>query len=208
MSVKARIHIADRKNKRHLCTGARGSRTRRRAPAPGLGRRRAAPAGAGHAPPDGGGEDREGRRGQSGSGKAAGGEGWHNGLQTLRGVALARDIPLLHTCRPRDRARRRGQRGVLPIALMRVLCHPGENFLARTGRSNGRWDRRELHVPQDPRDHRLVGDGGKEPERAMLTEWARGHIQVKYPLQQPRQAPARRPVRASSLSAPCCVASG
>lgn len=108
-------------------------------------------------------------------GKGGWGEGFQNGFQTLRGVARSRDTPLLHARRPRDHARRRGHRGVLPIALMRVLCHPVESFLARTGWSNGRWDGRELQVPQDPRDHRLLGDGGNDPERATLTERARGH---------------------------------
>ena len=36
-------------------------------------------------------------------------------------------------------------------------------LLASTGRGNGRWDRRELEMPQDPRDHGLLGDDSHEP---------------------------------------------
>jgi len=66
-------------------------------------------------------------------GASGGGEGWHKGLQTLRGVARSRDTPLWHARRPRDHARRRGQRGVLPIVLMRVFCQHGSPWAVQDG---------------------------------------------------------------------------
>jgi len=39
-----------------------------------------------------------------------------------------------------------------------------EYFLAHTGRGNRRWDGRQLEMPQDTRDHRLLGDDGNNTE--------------------------------------------
>jgi hypothetical protein len=39
-----------------------------------------------------------------------------------------------------------------------------EEFLATTGRCNGRWNRRQLEMTQDACDHRLLGDGGNDPQ--------------------------------------------
>ena len=39
-------------------------------------------------------------------------------------------------------------------------------------------------MTQDPRDDRLLGDGGNDPERAASAQGARSHIQSKHPLQQ------------------------
>jgi hypothetical protein len=39
-----------------------------------------------------------------------------------------------------------------------------EYLLATTGRGNGRWNGRHLEMTQDARDHRLLGDGGNDPE--------------------------------------------
>ena len=47
-----------------------------------------------------------------------------------------------------------------------VLGYPVKSFLASTGRSDGGRDCRKLQMTQDPRDYRLVGDGGNDPERA------------------------------------------
>jgi hypothetical protein len=37
-----------------------------------------------------------------------------------------------------------------------------EYLLAHTGRGNRRWDGGELEMPQDARDHRLLGDDGND----------------------------------------------
>jgi len=62
------------------------------------------------------------------------------------------------------------------------LGDPGESCLARTGRSAGGWQRSALHVAQEPGEHRLLPEHGKNPQRATLdttrgdTEGAaRGH---------------------------------
>jgi len=47
-------------------------------------------------------------------------------------------------------------------------------------------------MAQDPRDHRFLGNGGHDPERAASAQGARSHIQIKHPLEQPRPAPTRR----------------
>ena len=44
------------------------------------------------------------------------------------------------------------------------LGHPVERYLACTGRSDGGWDGRKLQMTHNPRDHRLVGDGGHDAE--------------------------------------------
>ena len=71
-----------------------------------------------------------------------------------------------------------------------------EEFLATTGWGNGRWDGRELEMPQDARDHRLLGDHGNDPERATVAKGTGGHIQPKDTAQQP----GPRPVRGTSVS--------
>jgi hypothetical protein len=39
-----------------------------------------------------------------------------------------------------------------------------EEFLATTSRCNGRWNRRQLEMTQEACDHRLLGDGGNDPQ--------------------------------------------
>jgi hypothetical protein len=79
-----------------------------------------------------------------------------------------------------------------PRATLGALGDPIECFLTRTGGSNGRWDVRKVQMPEDPRDHRLVGDGGHDPERTASAKRAGSYIQSKHAPQQPRPAPARR----------------
>ena len=62
---------------------------------------------------------------------------------------------------------------------MHHLGYPVKSFLASTGRSDGGRDCRKLQMTQDPRDYRLVGDGGNDPERATSAEGTGGHIQIK-----------------------------
>ena len=65
------------------------------------------------------------------------------------------------------------------------------SLLATTGRCHGRWNGRELEMTQDAPDHRLLGDGGNDPECTTPAKRTWGHIQVKYPSQQPRPLPIR-----------------
>src|SRR6266567_3461698 len=51
-----------------------------------------------------------------------------------------------------------------------------EEFLASTGRSNRRWDRRQLQMPQDTCDHRRLGEDGNDPERATTAKRTGAHI--------------------------------
>jgi len=60
-----------------------------------------------------------------------------------------------------------------------------------TGRGYGRWDGRQLEMPQDARDHRLLGDDGHDPERAAAAKRTRGHLQPKDTAQQPGPRPVR-----------------
>ena len=53
--------------------------------------------------------------------------------------------------------------GTTPRGVDLVEC---EEFLATTGQGNRRRNRRQLEVPQDTRDHRLLGDDGNNAERA------------------------------------------
>jgi len=46
-------------------------------------------------------------------------------------------------------------------------------------------------MPQDARDHRLLGDGGNDPERAPAAKRTGGHIQTKDATQQPGPRPVR-----------------
>ena len=39
-----------------------------------------------------------------------------------------------------------------------------QDFLATTGRGNGRWDGRQLKMTQDARDHRLMSDDGNDAQ--------------------------------------------
>ena len=71
------------------------------------------------------------------------------------------------------------------------LGNPIERFLATTGRCNRRWDGRQLEMTQDARDHRLLGDGGNDPERATAAQGTRGHIQMKHAPQEPGPVPIR-----------------
>ena len=101
------------------------------------------------------------------------------------------------------------------------LGDPVERCLANTSRCNGRWTRGQLEMTQDARDHRFLGHGGNDPERAASaqgkvarlpppTQWRKtgGHSQSKHMPQEPGPAPGRGPVCASSPSTPCGAASG
>ncbi len=66
-----------------------------------------------------------------------------------------------------------------------------EEFLATTGRGNGRWHGGQLEVTQDARDHRLLGDGGNDPQGATAAQRTGGHIQSKDAAQQSSPVPIR-----------------
>ncbi len=63
--------------------------------------------------------------------------------------------------------------------------------MAPTGRGNRRWDRCQLEMPQDARDHRLLGDDSNDPERATAAKGTGGHIETKDAAQQPGPRPVR-----------------
>ena len=65
------------------------------------------------------------------------------------------------------------------------------SLVAHTGRGHRRWDRRELEMPQDARDHRLLGDDGNNPQRPLMAKRTGGHIQTKDAAQQPGPRPVR-----------------
>ena len=70
---------------------------------------------------------------------------------------------------------------------------PGEGFLAATSRSHRGRVGRELQRPEDLPDHLAWRGGRDEPQRPLMVQRTRGHSEIKHPLQQPCQAPARRP---------------
>src|SRR5262249_9174390 len=86
--------------------------------------------------------------------------------------------------RPSRRARRRQDH-----AGVGLVEH--EYLWATTGGCNGRWDGRELEMPQDARDHRLLGDDSNDPECTTSAKGTRGHIQAKDAAQQPGPRPVR-----------------
>jgi hypothetical protein len=69
------------------------------------------------------------------------------------------------------------------------LGDPVAYVLASTGRGHGRGDGRELEMPEDARDHRLLGDDGDDPERAPVAPGTRGQLQAKDSPQEPRPGP-------------------
>ena len=46
-----------------------------------------------------------------------------------------------------------------------------------------------MEMTQDARDHRLLGDGGNDPQCATVAKGTRGHSQIKYTAQQPAPMP-------------------
>ena len=52
-------------------------------------------------------------------------------------------------------------------------------LLAHTGRGHRRWDGRQLEMPQDARDHRLLGDDGNDVQGATTAQRTGAHIQPK-----------------------------
>lgn len=52
-------------------------------------------------------------------------------------------------------------------------------LLAITGRGKGRGNGRQLEMTEDTRDHRLLGEGGKDVQCALSVPGTRGHIQLK-----------------------------
>src|SRR5262249_58407548 len=67
----------------------------------------------------------------------------------------------------------------------------GRYLLAPTGRGNGRWDGGELEMPQDTRDHRLLGGDGNDVQRATAAKRIGAHIQTKDAAQQSGPRPVR-----------------
>jgi hypothetical protein len=47
-------------------------------------------------------------------------------------------------------------------------------------------------MTQDARDHRLLDNGGNDPQHPLMAKRAGGQIEGKHPLQEPRPAPVRR----------------
>ena len=86
------------------------------------------------------------------------------------------------------RLRTHGADGTTPRGVDLVEC---EAFLAPTGRGYGRWHRRQLEMPQDTCDHRLLGDDGNEAQGAPAAKRTGAHIQTKDAAQQPGPRPVR-----------------
>jgi hypothetical protein len=188
------VRSTDRKNKRPFCASAPGA-CPLKPPAPPAGghatptalpvhseaRRSATPRSTpdvGHTPQDGGEEGSEGSHRGKASGQAVLESRISMGFETPRGGMSSRNLLCAHVA-------------TSPRATLWALGDPIECFLTRTGGSNGRWDGRKVQMPEDPRDHRLVGDGGHDPERTAAAKRVSGHIQSKHTPQQPRPAPAR-----------------
>src|SRR5207302_979468 len=70
--------------------------------------------------------------------------------------------------------------------------------LATTGRGNGRGNGGQLEMPQDTRDHRLLGDDGNDAQGAPSAKRTGAHLQPKDAAQQP----GPRPVRGARLRLP------
>src|SRR5262249_55244687 len=66
------------------------------------------------------------------------------------------------------------------------------DLLASTGRRDGGWIYRAFQMAKDLVDHLTLRDDGDEPQHALLTPGAAGHVQGKDPMQQPYPTPARR----------------
>jgi hypothetical protein len=62
----------------------------------------------------------------------------------------------------------------------RYLVEHGE-CLATTGRGNGRGNGGQLEMPQDTRDHRLLGDDGNDAQGAPSAKRTGAHIQTHIP---------------------------
>src|SRR5262249_36335345 len=72
------------------------------------------------------------------------------------------------------------------------LSDPVTWSLAGMGRRDGRRICSELQMAEDFANPLALRDDGDDPQHALLTPGAAGHIQRKDPLEQPRPAPARR----------------
>src|SRR5437870_10894810 len=70
--------------------------------------------------------------------------------------------------------------------------------LATTGRGNGRGNGGQLEMPQDTRDHRLLGDDGNDAQGAPSAKRTGAHLQPKDAAQEP----GPRPVRGARLRLP------
>ena len=66
-----------------------------------------------------------------------------------------------------------------------------EEFLATPGRGKRRRNRCQLEMPQDTRDHRLLGDDGNEVQGAPAAKRTGAHIQPKDAAQQLGPRPVR-----------------
>src|SRR5262249_30837823 len=64
-------------------------------------------------------------------------------------------------------------------------------LLAHTGWGNRRGDGGQLEMPQDTRDHRLLGDDGNDVQRATSAKRTGAHLQPKDAAQQPGPRPVR-----------------
>src|SRR5262249_28306556 len=73
--------------------------------------------------------------------------------------------------------------------------HAGVSLVERdylwttVGWCHRRWDGRELEMPQDTRDHRLLGDDGHEVQGAPAAQGTGAHLQPKDAAQQPGPRP-------------------
>src|SRR5262249_62318415 len=60
-----------------------------------------------------------------------------------------------------------GADGTTPRGVDLVEC---DEFLAPTGRGYGRWHRRQLEMPQDTYDYRLLSDDGNDPQLPLMAK--------------------------------------
>lgn len=73
---------------------------------------------------------------------------------------------------------------MLDNRLIHASADPGlvkcKYLLAMAGRRNRRRDRRRLKVAQDAGNHRFLGNGRNDAQRATAAKRADRHIQIKY----------------------------
>jgi hypothetical protein len=73
------------------------------------------------------------------------------------------------------------------------LGDPVARCLAHMGMCNERGDGGQLEMTQEVRKHRLLGNGGNDPERAASAPGTWGQSQIKHAFQKSCPAPVRRP---------------
>src|SRR5215831_1002776 len=116
--------------------------------------------------------------------------GRHGALEALgktaRG-ALGRECTRLEVCNSLHSAYVTSEALRYSVGLVECVA-----LLAGTGWRDGGWVGRKFQVVKDLADDLTLRDDRDDPQHALLTPRAAGHIQRKDPLQQPRPAPARR----------------